>query len=122
VAAAYKELAWAYGMGLIKKEELEQELNNVLAIQGDETVICAANADEFCCIAAFGSILRNLHLMEDISSSDDKAIFPVVGNNEITMKNTKMEKYSSIRPSILTMFLMKHGNSILAVTSQLKNG
>jgi hypothetical protein len=44
VAAAYKELAWAYGMGLIKKEELEQGLNNVLAIQGDETVTRAANA------------------------------------------------------------------------------
>jgi len=44
VAAAYKELAWAYGMGLIKKEELEQGLNNLLIIQGDETVIRAANA------------------------------------------------------------------------------
>jgi hypothetical protein len=44
VAAAYKELAWAYGMGLIKKEELEQGLNNVLTIQGDETVTRAANA------------------------------------------------------------------------------
>jgi len=44
VAAAYKELAWAYGMGLIKKEELEQGLNNVLAIQDDETVTRTANA------------------------------------------------------------------------------
>jgi len=44
VAAVYKELAWAYSMGLIKKEELEQGLNNVLAIQGDETVTRAANA------------------------------------------------------------------------------
>ncbi len=44
VAAAYKELAWAYGMGLIKKEELEQGLLNVLTIQGDETVTLTANA------------------------------------------------------------------------------
>jgi len=44
VAAAYKELAWAYGMGLTKKEELEQGLNNVLSIQGDETVTRAAKA------------------------------------------------------------------------------
>jgi len=44
VAAAYKELAWAYGMGQIKKEELEQGLNNVLAIQDDETVTRTANA------------------------------------------------------------------------------
>jgi hypothetical protein len=44
VAAAYKELAWAYGMGLIQKEELEQGLNNVLSIQGDETVTVTANA------------------------------------------------------------------------------
>jgi hypothetical protein len=44
VAAAYKELAWTFGMGLIKREELEQGLNNVLAIQDDETVTRAANA------------------------------------------------------------------------------
>jgi hypothetical protein len=44
VAAAYKELAWAYGMGLIKKEELEKGINNVLTVQGDETVTLTANA------------------------------------------------------------------------------
>jgi len=44
VAAAYKELAWAYGMGLIKKEELEQGLLNILTIQGDKTVTLTANA------------------------------------------------------------------------------
>jgi len=44
VAAAYKELAWAYGMGLIKKEELEKGLSNVLTIQGDESVTLAANS------------------------------------------------------------------------------
>jgi len=44
VAAAYKELAWAYGMGLIKKDELEQGLLNILTIQGDETVTLTANA------------------------------------------------------------------------------
>jgi hypothetical protein len=32
VAAAYKELTWAYGMGLLQKEELEQGLNNALAL------------------------------------------------------------------------------------------
>ena len=44
VAAAYKELSWAYGMGLIKKDELEQGLLNILTIQGDETVTLTANA------------------------------------------------------------------------------
>jgi len=44
VAAAYKELAWAYGMGLIQKEELEKGLLNALTIQGDETVAHTANA------------------------------------------------------------------------------
>jgi predicted helicase len=45
-----------------------------------------ANADEFCRLAALGSILRNLHLMEDVSPSHDKATFPLAGSNEITMQ------------------------------------
>jgi len=44
VAAAYKELAWAYGMGLIQKSDLEQGLINVLSVQGKETVTLAANS------------------------------------------------------------------------------
>lgn len=44
VLAAYKELSLAYGRGLIKKNELEQGVINVLAIQGEETVTDAANA------------------------------------------------------------------------------
>jgi predicted helicase len=48
------------------------------------------NADEFCRLATIGSILRNLHLMENVSPSHDKATFPVAGSNEITM-----QKYES---------------------------
>ncbi|MCL2196187.1 MAG: hypothetical protein FWB77_01085 [Treponema sp.] len=44
VAAAYKELAWAYGLGLIKKEEAEQGLLNVLAANNDENVAICADA------------------------------------------------------------------------------
>jgi len=44
VAAAYKELAWAYGKGLIQKEDLEQGLLNVLAAKSEEAVTAAANA------------------------------------------------------------------------------
>jgi hypothetical protein len=44
VAAAYKELAWAYGLGFIQKEELENGILNVLAVNNDETVYAAANA------------------------------------------------------------------------------
>jgi hypothetical protein len=44
VAAAYKELSRAYGLGLIKKEELEQGLLNVLNVNGYDSVIAAANA------------------------------------------------------------------------------
>jgi hypothetical protein len=44
VAAAYKELAWAYGLGLIQKEELENGILNVLAVNNSETVYAAANA------------------------------------------------------------------------------
>jgi predicted helicase len=43
-----------------------------------------ANADAFCRLAALGSILRQLHLMENVSPSLDKASFPVTGANEIT--------------------------------------
>ena len=45
-----------------------------------------ANADEFYRLAALGSILRNLHLMENVSPSHDKATFPVAGSNEIIMQ------------------------------------
>jgi len=44
VAAAYKELAWAYGKGLIQKEELEKGLLNMLAAKSDDAVATAANA------------------------------------------------------------------------------
>jgi len=44
VIAAYKELAWAYGLGLIEKKELEQGLLNILAVNKTETVIASANA------------------------------------------------------------------------------
>jgi len=44
VAAAYKELAWAYGKGLIQKEELEKGLLNLLAAKSDEVVAVPANA------------------------------------------------------------------------------
>ena len=44
VAAAYKELSWAYGRGLINKDELEQGLLNVLTLTAEETVIAAANS------------------------------------------------------------------------------
>ena len=43
VAAAYKELALAYGRGLIKKEDIEQRLLNLLETNSDETVAAAAN-------------------------------------------------------------------------------
>jgi len=44
VAAAYKEMSWAYGKGLIKKEELEHGLLNLLDVKNDEAVITAAKA------------------------------------------------------------------------------
>lgn len=44
VAAAYKELAHAYGRGLIQKEEIENGLLNLLEIKSDYHVTAAANA------------------------------------------------------------------------------
>ncbi|MCL2440269.1 MAG: hypothetical protein FWD14_00870 [Treponema sp.] len=44
VAAAFKELAWAYGMGMLQKNDLENGILNVLSVKGDESVISAANA------------------------------------------------------------------------------
>ncbi len=44
VAAAYKELAFAYGKGMIQKEELEKGLLNLLTIKGNEIVGLATNA------------------------------------------------------------------------------
>jgi predicted helicase len=42
-----------------------------------------ANAEQFYRLAALGSVLRKLHLMEDVSPAYDKATFPVAGSNEI---------------------------------------
>jgi len=44
VAAAFKELSWAYGMGLVQKSEIEKGLLNVLNIKGDDSVTAATNA------------------------------------------------------------------------------
>jgi hypothetical protein len=44
VAAAYKELSWAWGRGIIKKEEVEQGLLNLLEEENDEAVKTAAKA------------------------------------------------------------------------------
>jgi len=44
VAAAYKEMSWAYGRGLLQKTDIEQGLQNLLAMKGEGDVIAAANA------------------------------------------------------------------------------
>jgi len=44
VAAAYKEMAMAYGKGLIQKDELEKGLLNVLTEAKEEAVITATNS------------------------------------------------------------------------------
>ena len=44
VVAAYKELAWAYGKGLIQKEEMENGILNVLAVSGNAAVTVSVNA------------------------------------------------------------------------------
>ena len=44
VAAAYKELAFAYGRGLILKEDIEKGLLNLLETKNDDSVVYAAGA------------------------------------------------------------------------------
>jgi len=44
VAAVYKEMAWAYGRGMIQKADIEQSLQNLLAMKDEADVIAAANA------------------------------------------------------------------------------
>jgi len=44
VAAAYKELAMAYGRGMIQKEDIELGLLNLLELKGEEDIAIAANA------------------------------------------------------------------------------
>ena len=44
VAAAYKELSWAFGKGIIEKEEVEQGLLNVLAVMSEDAITAATNA------------------------------------------------------------------------------
>jgi predicted helicase len=41
------------------------------------------STEQFCRLAAIGSVLRKLHLMEDVSPANDKATFPIAGSNEI---------------------------------------
>jgi hypothetical protein len=44
VAAAYKEMALAYGRGMVEKKDIEQGLLNLLEIDGGHEVVAAANA------------------------------------------------------------------------------
>jgi hypothetical protein len=44
VAAAYKEMALAYGRGIVGKNDIEQGLMNLLGVDGRNDVVAAANA------------------------------------------------------------------------------
>jgi hypothetical protein len=44
VIAAYKELSWAYGMGMIQKHEIEQGLLNILATRNEHETLAITNA------------------------------------------------------------------------------
>jgi hypothetical protein len=44
VAAAYKELSWAYGMGIVQKTDVEQGLRNLISVKNDPAVSTAAEA------------------------------------------------------------------------------
>jgi hypothetical protein len=44
LAAAYKELAWAFGVGLVQRDEIELGLLNVLEQKDEPEIITAANA------------------------------------------------------------------------------
>jgi predicted helicase len=50
------------------------------------------SAEQFCRLAALGSIMRKLHLMEDVSPANDKATFPIAGSNEIAALKYEKEK------------------------------
>jgi predicted helicase len=50
------------------------------------------NAEQFQKLASIGSLLRNLHLMENVSPAMDTADFPVAGTNKIEAVNYKAEK------------------------------
>ncbi|MDR2344277.1 MAG: N-6 DNA methylase [Spirochaetaceae bacterium] len=50
------------------------------------------NAEQFQKLASIGSLLRNLHLMENVSPAMDTADFPVAGTNEIETVNYRAEK------------------------------
>ena len=53
-AAAYKELSWAYGKGLIQKEDVERGLQNVLALKDSDGLAPAGqiSADVSACAGA----------------------------------------------------------------------
>jgi len=44
VAAAYKELSWAYGLGLLSKNEIEKSILNLISVRNEEPVASAAGA------------------------------------------------------------------------------
>ncbi|MDR0323170.1 MAG: hypothetical protein LBI12_01825 [Treponema sp.] len=67
VAAAFKELAYAYGRGLIQKNDIEKGLLNLLETKSEQAVIDAANAifaffrEEWTEAAAGLSLFFDLH-------------------------------------------------------------
>lgn len=71
VAAAFKELSWAYGMGLIQKESLEQGILNVLAVKGEETVTAAANVILTFISEQWNDAAMGLRLLFDESEEPD---------------------------------------------------
>jgi predicted helicase len=49
------------------------------------------NAEQFHQLAAIGSLLRGLHVMENVSPAPDTADFPVAGTNEVETVNYKAQ-------------------------------
>jgi predicted helicase len=71
------------------------------------------NAEQFYKLSSIGSLLRNLHLMENVSPVTDMADFPVPGTNEIETIQYKAEKvyvnkhqyFENIPPEIWTYYI-----------------
>jgi predicted helicase len=74
------------------------------------------NAEQFHKLAAIGSILRKLHLMENVNPSLDLANFPVMGSNEIETVHyrdgkvfiNKTQYFSDVPPEAWHYFIGGH--------------
>jgi len=116
VAAAYKELTWSYGLGLIKKEDVENGLLNVLAAKNEESVkVCASAILDFMNEKWDNASFGLKHSFEDSDEIDG------IGNWMLLVCAMEKNKFSSENNNIFSSEKRRAGETYKSIRARYSN-